>query len=364
MSLFKGIKEELSFKKTKQDGKRLTTESERRILLIGMTVVLVIIAIVFALGHSVVHQSAFQSCKSIILSAQRYNCMYALANKTGNYSICSSIPTGQMSYQCIAKVAEKQNNVSICNKIDSNSLQYDYCVENVSYSSNNISYCTQLKGDNGSQCAFNIAKKNQFSSIDYCNFVTNYSQKSICNYIFYYNAAVTSNSPYYCSLLPNVTNSTLLTTLISKDYSNQSVTSSFDFLSISVINVTPMSYCYYNIAKSTNNKLLCGYTSGVISNECYNSFNSSNSTYQFTNISSICSSAPSYIRDTCNYTVFTEKAISEQNVSSCLMIGNSTYKDTCIVQLASKYNDGSYCSYISNDTDKQACYVSASYTVK
>lgn len=362
MSLLKEIRGALSFKRGKDASKyQLTSEKERRILLVAAAIIIFVVAIATLLVRTANSAFTLASCKSIILSRQRYSCFSFLANKTNNYSICSYLSTQADSYYCIATIAVNQQNLSGCGKINASNFAYDGCVQNVSYIKNNVNYCLTLKGDNESVCAYAIAKENGFSSISYCNLITNNSKRSLCNSIYYYNAALSQTIPSYCSLLPSVTNSTLLYIIVSKDFTNKSV-ANFSYLSFSELNITPKSYCYYNIARSTKNSAFCSYASGVMLDACYASFNTTNTT-QITNLSSVCATVPSYAKDLCNFGLFSEQALIGRNVSSCIAISNLTYRNTCIVQLAAKYNDSSYCSYINNnDSAQQACLISATAT--
>jgi hypothetical protein len=361
MSLAKEIKEAFSFKSSRHTGESLTTESERRLLLVGITLILFVLALTTLFARTVFSSSALQSCKSILLEQEKNNCIYELANRTSNYSMCSYLSPNQGSYRCIATVAKSRKNVSICTIINSNDIQYSNCVENVSYENNNINECLLINGTNVSGCIFNIARKDNFTNIDYCNAISNTSQRSLCSSIYYYTTAVGARASNYCASLPDTTNATLLSLLVTKDNINESAATTFSFIGISSINVSPMSYCYYKVAASTGNKALCSLTRGPIQSECYGALsNTTISANTITSANDLCTSAPSYLRGICNYTVFTEKALAEENASACLLILNKTYSDTCIVQLAAKYRDNSYCSYINNTNDSQTCYSSAS----
>ncbi len=361
MSLFKETaKGDLKAKNRKS---RVTTESERRIILIGITVLLLVAAVILlSIGNS--GRSALQGCKSIILSKQRYYCMYSLANETNNYTLCNEIPNSNLAHGCIIAIAENTHNVSACGMVNSSAAQYNDCVESISYSESNPDYCDLLNGENVSTCMFSIAKKNQFESMRYCDSIPNGAERTLCGYIYYYNAATLPGKASYCSLLPDSPNSTTLSEIATSDYTNHSSVSNLNFLALTAINTTARSFCYYEVAIATANKTLCGYSGSALGAECYDYLNSTNLTSEFNNVSSVCAGAPSYARDICNYTVFTEKALSQKNVSSCFMISNSSYTDSCIVQLAYNYNDSTYCNYITDsNTSKEACYSSASRSI-
>lgn len=358
MSLFDGTARRT---KAKNQKNRITTESERRIILVGVTVLLLAIAVIsLSLGST--GRSALQGCKGIILLKQKYSCIYSLANQTNNYTMCNAINDNRLSQSCIVSIAENTHNVSMCDKVNSGTSQYADCVENISYSEGNQDYCKLLSGENVSSCMFNIAKKNNFESMAYCDPIPNTTERSLCSYIYYYNVATLLGEANYCSFLPGSYNDTLLSEVVTKDYANQSSISNLDFMALTTINVTTRSFCYYTVATATSNESLCSYVGGTLGSECYSYVSNVNSTLNFNNVSSICAASPSYTQDICNYTVFTEKALSQKNVSSCFMIGNSSYVDSCIIQLAYNYNDSSYCSYITdNSTAQDACYSSASH---
>lgn len=359
MSLFNEIKDAFDFKKRKHQDP-LTTQRERRILFIVGAAALFVLALGTLFLTSVAGSSGIGACKGILLAQEKNDCFYSLANSTSNYSICSYIPNRGISYQCISTVALKEQNPLICAKINSSNYEFDLCIYNVSYAKDNASYCSVLGSNSESTCAYNIARKNQFNNKNDCNPIINASQKNLCEYIYYYNAAASLHTSSYCSLLPNVVNSTLLTTLITKDFQNNETGNLNNYLGYSELNVSPISYCYYNVAQVENNRSLCAYTQGLISNSCYEYFTKTTSAPNITNASQICGNAPSYVQGVCTFSVFTSEAIAQDNVSACLRISNSSYQQSCIVQLGEKYANASVCNYIENNQSAlQACVVSA-----
>jgi hypothetical protein len=345
------------------DGKPLITESERRLVLVGVAVLLLVVAVVVLLIGSI-RPTPLQSCKSIVFSKQRYDCIYALANSTNNYSICSLL-AGSGPSQCITLLAEREVNASGCGKLGS-SPAYSSCMENISYMSHNVGYCLRLNGSNESSCAFNVAKGEQFMNLSECSDIRNASSSLLCSDIYYYNAASRLDAPNYCSYLPDVNNHTLLSIVETKDYVNQTLASESQSITTAIANVTVSASCYYNTAILTKNRTLCSYSGGTLAASCSGYLNSTtNNTLNFTDALALCSQSPYGTNDLCYYALYTEKALSQRNISSCFSIANSSYKDTCIVELASTYNDSSYCSSIANNTtDQQACYSSASYGLK
>lgn len=361
MSLLDGIRKAISFKYERGEGP-LISDREKKLLLAGSVAALVILAIVVLAAESF-NSSALQSCTGILFRQQKYDCIYNLANSTGNYSMCSLLPQGILSNACIGNIAENSQNVTICDSISGRGVVYANCIVNISNSTNDISYCNKLQGGNVSACAFGVARKNAFANLSDCDAIPNSSQRAVCSYIYYYDIAQASGTQRYCTALPNETNGTLLTVLASKDYLDANVLATYDYLSFSALNVTLQQYCNYGVAVSSRNKTLCSY-SGILSQPCYSYINISNSTITL-NASSLCASVPSYAADICTYAVFTDEALAQKNISSCMIINNTAYMNACIVQLASTYNDSSYCNYISNDSSaQQACYSSASIVVK
>lgn len=360
MSLYNEIKDSLDFKKRKHVNP-FTNERERRLLFIAIAGLLFILAIGALVLTTVASSSGVGACKSIILVDNRDSCFYNLANRTSNYSICSYLPQRADSYQCIAAVAEKVGDVKICDRINSSDFQYENCIYNVSYEKGNESDCLVLNNQSESTCVFNVAKRNQFSNKSDCDPIINGSQKSLCYSIYYYNDAVVQNVPSDCALLPNEVNATVLVTLVTRDFENNQTGNLTSYLSYSELNVTPISYCYYNVATAHNDRADCAYATGLISNSCYGYFSTNTtSNTTITNTTQLCSDAPSYAQNICLYSVYTDQAVADENASACSQIKNSSYQQSCVVQVAEKYGNSGYCDYIENNvTAQQACIVAA-----
>jgi len=345
-------------------GKRTPDEKEAeqqiyvgRKLLALITAILLIVAFSMIVTTTITSSSGLRGCQSIVLSPQRNDCLALLANKTKNYSVCSYMSRQPLADACIRTVAYNSNDVSICSRMSTFSNQYSSCISDISYAQNNINSCTRLKGDNASSCAYAIARKNGFNSLTYCNLISNTTKRNLCSFTTYFRTAVNSKAPYYCSLLPNTTNSTLLNNIVPAS-TNKSAS---DFVYLSALNMTARSYCYYNLAITYNNKTLCGFTQGVIASVCSSRFNATvQANLTFTNLTSLCATAPSYAKSLCSFALFTQKAIAQKNVTSCFQIKESAFQNSCIVQLAAKYNDTSFCNYIArNDSVQSACQESA-----
>lgn len=376
MSWFEGLKEVLSADKNatgknKAKGKHQISELEGRLILFGVALILLIVAGFLLFVKSATSSSGISSCKSIILAKQKYECYATLATKSLNASICSFVGTQSGYLSCISYIAEATLNVTTCGRINSTYPQYDLCVQNVSYSKDQVSDCLMLKGQNESSCAYLLAQKNGFSSLNDCNQISNLSSRGICDDIYYYNIATVTRTPSYCALLPNVTNSTLLSTIVSKGYTNQSA-ASVDYFSYSALNITPKQFCYYKLAQSLGNLSYCSYSGPTLGTFCAysvhnnqsNSTISANSIFNTANITALCSQQTGPLQGICAFGIYSALAVSGKNASACLQISNTSYQYSCIGELANRYNQSSYCNYIYNSiAAKQACVESVGITL-
>lgn len=352
-------KDEVTAKNTKK-----MSQLQRRILLVVAAFLLLVVAVALLLVRTAAGTSGLQGCQGIVFSAQKYSCYSNLAAQTKNYSICALVRPSSGADACISSIAESEHNVSMCEKINSTSPEYEGCIENVTFADNNVNYCLLLKGRNESSCAYTVAQNNQFSNKSYCGAINNSSIQNICNYTYYYQFAKTSRQPTYCSYLPSGTNTSVITSMLLTD-SNQSLLGS-GYLPYSALNVTPQGLCYYKVALLLNDKNYCSYVNGVLSQICNQSFSNSvnlnisnlstNSNSIAQNFTAYCGSFPEQFQPICIFGLYTSMALKNGSVSYCLAISNITYQYSCITQLASRYNQSSYCDYITNNVStQQAC---------
>lgn len=330
-------------------------EEEKRILYVIATAALLLLALL-TLALSGRAASAFSRCNGILLQSQKNSCFQALASSTENASLCNDITAQAQRNSCLADIAEAQSNVSLCGEIDHTSTVYSQCVLNVSRSTGNESYCQLLNGAYQSACAFGFAKARGFSNISSCYNISNSSMKNECIYLYYYSSALTSKDTHYCSLLPNTTNYTVLSLMLSENITNSTGLGIQQF-AYSVLNASPQDYCYYSIATLTGNRTACSLTTGLLSEVCNATFVHANYTINMTNATSVCASAPSYLKSLCISGFLTSEAIGTRNISKCLQISSMLYQYTCITSYATKYTNASYCSYIGNSSIQQDCYI-------
>ncbi len=340
---------------------------EKRLLLASITLILMAAAAASILIGKVQGGTSLASCRRIILAAQRYSCIGALANSTGNYSLCGMLPTNVASYGCLRTIAMARGNASICKGI-ANGSDLSSCVTNVSLSTG-IDSCGELGQPYASECGFELARKGKFSTIASCTGISNSSLRSMCDGIYYYGKALSERNQSYCALVPNDTNSSDVSSIITRDYTqaNASYSNIVSYLSI---NASARDFCYLALAESSRNESMCAEASNSLSGLCSETVNAtlhynatiSNITSEasnLTNTASLCSSEPSYAKPICLFSVFTEKALSEQNASLCSGIGNATMIQSCVVDVAAHFGNSGYCKYIGNTTAYEACVNSA-----
>ncbi len=323
----------------------------KREIAVAATVIVFAVAVVSIISSSSYGAQTLQACRRILLQQPRYSCIYAYANSSMNYSACNMLP-GQQSALCITAIARRSRNPDACNSI-SNPGQLYNCITNVSYETSNQSYCGILKGANSSLCAFDVAKSEGFANSS-CAAIQNSSLRQECVYIYDYGKAASLSNTSYCAALPNETNSTLVSEIISKDYTNQTGVSSLESIDFSGLNISARNYCYFSVSVQSGNATSCP-GAGPFSSDCAAYVNGSRSNRTANeNVTELCSSVPSYADGLCKFSAYTEHALSDRNLSSCMQLGNITYRNSCIMQLAEMYNDSSYCSSIQRNVSLES----------
>lgn len=340
--------------KRKEHEPRLS-ESERRIVLIGVTVVLVLAAVASVFLETASHPSGSSNCSGIVFQQQRDSCYYQAAFAARNSSECAHITGSSTRYACFAAIAENLRSVAVCNGINATSYDYANCVMNVTLMTGNYSGCSALSGQSASTCIYEIASKQQFSNIGACHMISNHTLMESCLGAHYYDAAVSHGSASYCGLVPNNYSSSVMGAILSQ---GGNVSSPEEYLIYSSINATPANYCYYRIAMLTYNRSVCSSTTGLLAALCNETFEQLNATATY-NLTTVCSSAPSYLQSLCEFGAASQLAVSNENVSYCSSISSAAYRYACISTLAAKTGNAAYCSGIPNATISSACVGSA-----
>ena len=338
----------------------LTPDDKKKLIIAAVVILAVLAAATILLGS--IQKTPLAECEGILLQQNRYSCLQNLAFSTVNTSVCSHMPY-PYNDSCVSRIAENTNSISACGEI-SGSTFYNQCVLNVSSSLGDSSYCSRISNSTAeSECVYGVAKASSFGSLSYCQQMPDSYYAGLCSSMYYYERAVSLGNASYCSFLADSSNSSLLLNMsdqgaIASNYISYNISAAL-FLAIS--NTTPRSYCYYETALHTGNQSLCLMASGAAADLCTFSFYSkSNVTPNYTNLnaSSICASLPASLKDYCILGVGTAAAENTDNVSICMgFSGQEQY--SCISAIASKYNDTSYCSYISNSTARSTCYMLA-----
>lgn len=331
-----------------------------RMLYVIATVALVCIALLLVVSGNH-HDSAIRQCSRVVLIPQRDACFSSLAIADVNASMCGHISYMPARYSCMASIAEQTLNATLCTTINDTSLS-SACVMSISNSTRSAQYCSLLGSPDNSTCIYNIASTDGFANSSICGRIYDPALSSSCTYQSYFADAMSGLNASKCALLPNENNMTLLSSLASS--SNLLGATSMEF---QLLNATPRTYCYYNLAQQTNDGGLCNFTSGNLYSLCNSSIASAAaaSSPNATNLTSAnltsCSLMPSYIKPLCELGIASAIAISTKNASICLQISSEQYQNSCITSLASKYLDASYCALIANSTAQQACEFSATY---
>jgi len=329
----------------------ILTERDKKIIYLFVAVVLFIIAVIL-LTISGFRKTALQECTGIVLQQPRDSCLANLASSTSNISICSFIKNNSQYNNCVFNVADTHNSVVLCGNLNSSAMR-SACIYNVSVRTSNESVCSMLAEPYESKCFYNYAELGNFSNLNICSNIPNSSMMQKCVYLYYYNAAIRYKSYPYCSHLPNSTNSTIISYLITQNMSNyENIEASIE---MSMLNITPQDYCYIELANETKNISVCALTYGTAKEICGALITKPNATVTL-NETTACGSVPSYLKNICEYSFISSEALAHDNVSECLTIDNLTYKDNCIYTIAYKYNNTSYCSYMGNATAMGACY--------
>ncbi len=334
----------------------MPAEEKRRWLVMVSAVIALLLIAMFALLLTK-PTNTLSSCGSRVLPGLKYSCYEYFANQTKNASICNNIPT-PMRYTCISNVALISSNSGICTQSSLPSSYASSCLNAVGIATRNSSVCAEISGTNESACAYGIAEAMNFSSASACSYINNNSLMNECYAKYYYEEAASTSQYTYCNSLPNVPNTTIMVDMLATS-SNMSLIS--DAYIYTEDNVTPMGLCYSNVAYLTKNQSLCSLLTGISSQLCAAPFAASK-TFNESQLLSSCSSVPSDLYSVCVEGVQTDEALQNKNVSICLSMNQSSFKDSCISELAAKMDNSTYCSYISNSTLQQSCllYMNAS----
>ncbi|MGC8537573.1 MAG: hypothetical protein ACP5MZ_01130 [Candidatus Micrarchaeia archaeon] len=329
-------------------GNRTENEKRKFVLAIAATVIILLIAVFSLLLTR--PTNTLSSCGSRAIPGLKYSCYEYFANQTLNASICSNLPA-PLSYSCISNVALLSLNSSKCIYSGLPTSYRDSCLEQVGISSRNPSVCAEMNSTNESMCAYGVAQAQNFSEASACSYINNNSLYDECYSRYYYQQAAVTKNYTYCNYLPNVPNATLMTNLLS---SNSNLTSISNAYIYSYYNVTPQGLCYSNVAYLAKNKTICSALSGINSQLCIEPFITIAPSNESTLLAS-CSKVPADLQEVCREGILVNEAVDNANISICLSLNQTNFKDSCISEVAAKVGNSTYCSYISNATEQEVC---------
>ncbi len=295
-----------------------------RIVLLVVVVAFVLIAI------SILFNGTPHSCAGIVYSQQRYDCFSQQAEATGNASLCTHIGNSQIETECLVNVSTATGNVSFCSLISNPASEYG-CVSGLSASAKNESYCSVLSNSSlASECEYDFAAAMNFSNASYCNGITNSSEMQKCRQLDGYHLAMETGNASYCDVLNASVGGGVPPQDLFYSVTNASTTEyGYD---LGFINMSDRNICYYATAVKYKNSTLCGALPIDLSDSCDIAINST--VYNTTKARNA-----SQIESECE---------SEED------LGPTIY-NTCFFGLAITFKNSSYCSYISNTTERDSC---------
>ncbi len=352
---------------------------ERKDQLLVYIGLIVFAALLAGLGYllSMHPSSGISECNSIVLSQNKYDCLYHLAYSTKNASVCG-LMQGQTSASCYAGIALLTSNTLACGGIGNQTLRYQCITESSSLGLSSKS-CMILNGSERSSCIASVAISRDNLSL--CSKIGNGTHADECASAIYLGMAAFGKDANYCSGISNTTNQSEVLNIISLSeeipkYSGLSVFSS---------SLTPISYiesssgqeysardlCYFSVSEITGNQSSC---SSINTPSLYNlcvtySYNSSLYNSYYSNMSKnyssnmtisklldqLCSKYNATNSQSCNDLVQVSSAVVGRNASICGAINSTLASYQCYASLAQEYNDSQYCGYITNSTLNQAC---------
>ncbi len=308
-------------------------------------------------------------CNSIAFQSSKSTCISELAVSTHNSTLCGLLQ-GYYADQCYINLAENSSNPVLCSMIGDTDTA-DLCLLDLASSTGNARLCLGLSGGNSSQCAYEIAVAANDTAA--CSLVNGTAGEESCEATIYLNTAVRQNNTAVCSHIlsnndTNTTYSVLQNSTMGGYYGTESnATAIFEYLALSGQVVGARDMCYMGVAFKSGNISDCSYIEGEntssacrssltqLPNSTTNKTSNSTSLMNWTSLIDMCNSAGnSTTQAMCRYGYMSLEAEQTGNVSICKSIPDQ-YSYNCYYYLASKFNDTSYCGYISNATYNNAC---------
>ena len=323
-------------------------KNSNALIIFGIVAIfLFIVAMVLTFSRGLENQS---SCAGKLNNNIKYNCYLSYAIKSGNASICNGL-NSTYATDCILYVATNYSNVKDCNLIGNKTAKQN-CISNLSVLANNPEYCSYLSMDAYNQCIYNNAKAGNFTNYALCNEITNSSMKNICLSTYYFKLTYSSGNNY-CNYITNKPNYSILYNMVY--FTSQNITAINNAYQYTYYNITPYAYCVSYVAYVSQNQNLCNALNSSNNTLCKSAFSQKLSNNSISNVKNECLNQNATLRSLCLYSVEIYNATASKNVSECMQINNTMYQYSCISNIAQKYNDSNYCTYINNNSARYDC---------
>jgi hypothetical protein len=355
---------------------KITFKREEKLILIGIFLLCLGAIFVYSTLRTV-FASPIQSCKNIVYTVQRYQCLNALALEQHNASVCLAM-NYPYNYTCVSAVAVSTASPQACALIKGSGSEYYDCILNLSLATATSSYCNNLNGQASSSCMYDIASANGFSDLAVCSAIVNATLEKKCTTSYDYRTALSTGNSGYCAAMPYGYQSAANYTG-EQDLGDNENATGMEFFYVSD-NGTLEGLCYYQLAVTEKNPALCAYVPSSFSTFCNEFSTPNNATDNATNGNFILNSTSAAIINAtlekelgenltqnctgigCYYLNLTDYALIYNNTKYCLNTNNYSFQDSCIEDLVFVYHDADYCSYILNSSAQYYCKLSVNNT--
>lgn len=332
--------------------------AERRLrLYAGVTLALILVA---ALSYLLVPSgSGIAGCRSLLLQNSRYSCIESIAVSTLNSSACSGMPSSY-SDPCYLQIAQARNDSTLCAMLSS-SAKASSCAEGIYVTKNSYGSCSSMGQPYSSMCKAAIAVR--LSNQSMCSGLANSTSTLACISVIGMNKMLKSGNFSYCGSVTSLNDRNLTSQIIANfsyvsggAYSN--VTIGFGALAfVPSSSFSARDFCYALAAARLSKSSLCqGIADTSARGVCTMNAGPqpiANTTFNYTQSLAGCAQAGANSQ-MCIQTVELEQAIKTRNVSLCGSLV-SILSVGCYSALAAAYSNASYCSYISNATQRGSC---------
>ena len=338
--------------------------SKARITAIYVSTILLIILASIALQNYASSRSStpLKQCQNMALATAKYSCLESLAVSTKNASICTQLPAPYYE-QCYYSLAVNTTSPSICQNISNASMESS-CITEIALKNNSASLCKQAIEKN--MCIDAIALKQENASL--CNGISNSTNMSICSSAVYLAKAIRYKNADYCNNVSQSNNTQIAGQIISSVNSSEITNASLELYASSL--ATGMQYnarefCILSVADISKNQSACSMLTGQLANFCITMSmqqpSSSLTKINYTSELKNCTAMGQY-EQMCITGIKISQAVNERNASICgtLPVNSSS---ACYEAVAKSENNVSICKEITNTTLANACVMDLTLNV-